>query len=132
MCPSEFGRLGGIIFIALGALGFAQLLGPTAAESILGPFWWLDPWETAFYLSLGAILFASSLASPAHERPVLLLTGWLLVVLSFSALFSDTLILVHVERPVQPIFYLVMGVWGIVSAFCSETNETQKETSVLG
>ncbi len=129
MCPCEFARVGGGIFIALAILGLFRVLGPTESASMLGGWLWIDFAEITFDGILGTLLIVASRASASVERPVVLLTGWLLLALAGFGLFNDDVLLMHVERPLQIIFYFAMGVWALLAGFCKDKQEERENSS---
>lgn len=132
MCPCEFASAGGGVFIALAILGLLNVLGPTPTESILGNWWWLDTTEIIFSAILGGILLVASRARPSVERPVVMFTGWFLLVLAGFGLFRDEIFFMQFERPLQIIFYFFMGIWALLAGLCKDAEEIEadKPTSV--
>ncbi len=131
MCPSEFARFGGIAFFALGLLGVLGVLGPTGGESLFKDIWWIDVTESALFLLLGALLFFASYSSPRIEHPVVLFISWFCILLSGWGLFAETLLTVHLERPVEVAFFFVIGVWGFFAGLCKDLGETDEAPPTL-
>lgn len=127
MCPCEFARAGSVILIAVGLLGAIGFLGPTASENVLDGKWWLGWTEIVSYLIVASLLFFASRAPTGIERPVVLCVGWLFVLLAATSLFTNTLLTVHFERPIETFFYLILGVWAIFAGFCKDPDEETPE-----
>lgn len=123
MCPSEFVKIGSGTFLFLGLLGIVHVLGPTEAGSIFGTVWWLDWTEICVFLLIGAVLFCTVRSSVCVERPCVLEIGWFLLFLSVWSLFFNHFFTIHFERPVEPLFFFLMGIWAHMSGLCSEQGE---------
>jgi len=70
MTPKQFLRVGGVVLIVVGILGFAGVLGPTADKSIFGANWWFDNGENWVHLILGIVAVIAALGIRYVRRTI--------------------------------------------------------------
>jgi hypothetical protein len=131
MNPKQFLVAAGVILIILGILGFAGVLGPTAARSVAGANWWFDRRESLGSLLLGIIAVIASMGSIGARRAIAVLIGVLGVLGGLYTLFiSRSFAGAHFENPADIVFLFVIGLWGLLASGGSQTVVVERETKV--
>lgn len=115
--PNGFLKLGGVVLVLVGILGFVGVIGPTAADSIFGEAWWFDNAENWAHLVLGivALIAAYSLGASA-QRGLVLLLGVVGILVALYNVFSTTLLGANLESPADLALHLVVGLWALIAS----------------
>jgi len=117
MTPKQFLRVGGVVLIVVGILGFAGVLGPTADKSIFGANWWFDNGENWVHLILGIVaVIAAYAVGPEVQKPLTVVVGVIAVLAGLYSIFQPTLLGSNLENPADTILHLVVGIWALVAA----------------
>jgi hypothetical protein len=116
---SGFLLYAGMLLLAVGALGYAYILGPTKEYSIFGEVWWFDNRENLAHLVIGIILLGTYSLSrhTLVKRLVLLALGTLA---AFAALYNlqQTKILgAQLQSPLDTLFHILISVWAFVAVY---------------
>ncbi len=117
MNPKQFLTLGGVVLVLVGVLGYIGVLGPTAAQSLFGEFWWFDNAENVAHLVLGVAALAAVYVLPANlQRMLVYVVAALALLVGLYNLTSTTLLGANLESPADMILHLAVGAWALVSA----------------
>jgi fructose-specific phosphotransferase system IIC component len=108
--------IAGTAFILMAVLGFFDILGPGAKNSILGQTWWLDNTENGSHLIFGLIFLACSfLVAAPYRNKLAWAFGAVLVVLSVYSITTAHILHVNLEAPIEEVIYFTVGdiiLWG--------------------
>lgn len=133
LTPRGFLMAGGIILLALG-VGGMTVLGPTAEQSMLGDFFWLDTTENYAHLLLGVVALAAYFLLKENS-----LTKWLVILVGVIAAVATVagfmnagqnvlgMGMTHLENPADNVLHLVVAVWAFAAAFMGKV---EPETAV--
>lgn len=117
--PSTFLKVGGIVLILLGLVGFFALNTPNSV-------FWLDSGENWAHLVLGIVaLIAVFALGEGMQKNLAVLVGLLGLVTGIWGFFlgsgptGNFLGLANLENPADNVLHLVVGVWALWSAFGS-------------
>lgn len=118
MNPRQFLKIGGMMAILVGVLGFF-VLGPTVEKSVFGERLWFDRQENMAYILLGILAFAASSRLPAfYQRSFVILIGLLSVIVGlYSLVLGNTLFAAHLENPADTILHLLIGAVALYTVF---------------
>lgn len=116
--PEGFLKIGGVVLVVVGLLGFF-LIGPTAADSVLGSAWWFDGYENWAHLVLGvvALVLAFGVKNDDLSKWVTALVGLFALVAAVWGFFDSNFLGANMEQPLDNILHLVVGVWALYAAF---------------
>ena len=116
--PEGFLKVGGIVLVLVGLLGFF-LTGPTAADSVLGSAWWFDSYENWAHLVLGvvALVLAFGVKHDGLNKWVTALVGLFALVVAVWGFFDSNFLGAGLENPLDNILHIVVGVWALYAAF---------------
>lgn len=123
MCPNEFAKIGRFLFLFLGILGVIHVMGPTATSSVFRADWWLDWNEILIFFGLSAVLFFAGRMQGEGRHILVIWIGWFFLIASVLGLRSGFILGVHVESPLEPIFFFVIGIWAHLSGLCKDRDE---------
>lgn len=126
MCPNEFTKLGGSIFLFLGLLGAVHVLGPTPSNSLFGSEWWLDWREISVLIILGLLSLFSLRFSREGRHLFAIGLGWLFLLASVWGILSDSILGIHIESPMEPLMFFIVGIWAHLAGLCTEKGEHRK------
>ncbi len=117
--PSTFLKVGGIVLVLLGLVGFFAFNTPNSV-------FWLDSGENWAHLVLGIVaLIAAFALGEGMQKNLTVLVGLLGLVIGIWGFFlgsgptGNFLGLVNLENPADNVLHLVVGVWALWSAFGS-------------
>jgi ABC-type transport system involved in cytochrome c biogenesis permease subunit len=133
MNPKQFLTIGGIILVLVGILGMMGPIGPTAADSIFGSFWWFDSVENWAHLVLGIVALIAAFVLPGNlQRILVILVGILgIVVAAYNLMGNDTNLLgALLQSPPDLLLHLVVGIWALVSAL-GKKNDSMNMASTM-
>lgn len=117
MNPKQFLQIGGIVLVVVGILGFIGILGPTADRSIFGETWFFDNAENWAHLVIGIVaLIAVYTLGAAHQKMLATVVGVIALLVAVYNLFGTSLLGANLERPLDFILHLVIGVWALWAA----------------
>ncbi len=117
MTPKKFLQAGGGVLLAIGILGFAGIVGPTAGKSIFGDGWWFDMTESGMLGIVGlAAIIGASLIPAARQKLTVSIVGIVSLAIGLYSLFGQNLLGMNFETPTDTIFYLLIGVWALIVA----------------
>ena len=116
----------GIVLLAAGALGYADILGPTMQKSMLHELWWFDNRENISHITLGVFaLTASSLVTKqVIKRWLVLILGTLAAIVSVYNMQQTTILHAQLQSPLDTLFHTLIAVWAYVSAFHPQNNRS--------
>ena len=115
--PNGFLKVGGVVLVLVGILGFVGVLGPTIADSIFGATWWFDNGENWAHLILGIVgLIAAFTLSAGMQKTLVMLLGVIGVLVAIWNVFSTDFLGANLEQHADTILHLVVGVWALVAA----------------
>lgn len=118
MNPRQFLLIGGVVLIAVGILGFVGVIGPTPEDSIFGDTWYFDDGENWAHTVLGVVAVIAGLAPAAEwQRWLVVLVGLLGVFFAVYNLFTTTFLGAELQRPLDTLLHLVVGVWALFAAY---------------
>lgn len=116
MTPKQFLTIGGAVLVLVGILGFISVIGPTADRSIFGEAWVFDVYENWAHLILGIVGLIVAFAGPESlQKPVTMLVGVLAIFFGLYNLFSVNFFGAMLQRPLDMILHLAIGVWAFLS-----------------
>ena len=116
MNPKQFLRLGGLILIVLGVLGFMGVIGPTPDQSVFGESWYFDNGENWVHLILGVVALIAAFPFNAEmQKWLVVILGVVGVLVAIYNLFSTNLWGANLESPADLILHLVVGVWALAA-----------------
>ena len=126
MNPKQFLQIGGGVLVLVGILGFIGVIGPTTDSSIFGEAWWFDNGENWVHLILGivALIAAFALKSESAMKNLVMLVGILAILAAVYNIFSTNLLGANLERPLDLILHLIVGVWALMAAMKKNTTMT--------
>ena len=114
--PKNFLKVGGIVLVLVGVLGFIGIIGPTAGQSIFGSFWWFDNGENWAHLVLGVVALVAAFAFPANtHKPIVILVGLLAIFFVLYNFFSTSFAGSNLESPADLVLHLIVGAWALYS-----------------
>lgn len=117
MNPKQFLQIGGVVLVVVGILGFIGVLGPTADRSIFGETWFFDNVENWAHLIIGVVgLIASYTLGAAHQKMLTQAVGVFALLVAVYNLFGTNLGGANLQRPLDFILHLVVGVWAMWAA----------------
>ncbi|MFQ5966696.1 MAG: hypothetical protein ACE5MI_03675 [Acidimicrobiia bacterium] len=117
MNPKQFLIIGGVVLLAVGILGFVGVIGPEPEDSIFGETWYFDNPENYAHTVLGAVaLIAAFTLNATLQRYLVLLVGVLGVFFAVYNLFSEMFAGAELQRPLDTLLHLVVGVWALFVA----------------
>ena len=121
MNPKQFLQIGGAVLVLVGILGFVGVIGPTADQSLFGPFWWFDNAENWAHLVLGIVALAASFVLGAGtQKPLVMLVGAVAVIVAIWGLVNPMLLGANLENPADTVLHLVVGAWALFSSMRRE------------
>ena len=114
MNPKQFLTWGGAILVLVAILGFVGIIGPTADRSIFGETWFFDNAENWAHLVIGVVgLLAAYFAQASLQKTLAMVVGVIALLVFVWNLFSTTLDGATLQRPLDTILHLVVGVWAL-------------------
>jgi uncharacterized protein YjeT (DUF2065 family) len=118
MNPKQFLRIGGVVLVVVGILGFVNVLGPTAEASMFGDAWWFDNGENWAHLIIGIIAFVAAYALGAEaQKPLVVAVGVIAVLVGlYSIVVGENFLGANLENPADSILHLVVGIWALIAA----------------
>lgn len=112
--PKQFLQVGGIILVVVAILGWLGVIGPTADRSIFGGTWYFDNAENWAHLVLGVVaLVAAYMASASLQKNLTMVVGVIALLAFVWNLFSTSLDGAMLQRPLDTILHLAIGVWAL-------------------
>lgn len=122
MNPKQFLMMGGIVLVLVGILGAVGVIGPTADTSIFKELWVFDVYENWAHLILGVVaLIAAYATADSVQRPLTMAVGVLALFFAAYNIFSENFMGAMLQRPLDLILHLVVGVWALMAAKVKET-----------
>ncbi len=118
MDPKQFLKIGGIVLVLVGLLGFFGLIGPTEESSIFGSAWWFDTAENWAHTVVGvvALIAAYCLKSASAQKNLVMLVGILGLFFGVYNLFSTNFLGANLENPLDTILHFAVGIWALWAA----------------
>ncbi len=123
MTPRQFLLWGGVILVALGVLGLF-VLGPTASQSMLGNFFWLDSTENVAHLLFGVVALVAyyALKDASMVRWLVILVGVVALVAAAAGFMNagsamPNVGITNLESPADNILHLVVAAWAFYVSF---------------
>lgn len=117
MNPKQFLQIGGVVLVVVGILGFIGVLGPNADRSLFGETWYFDNAENWAHLVIGAVgLIAAYTLGAAQQKMLTQLVGAIALLVAVYNLFSISLLGATLQRPLDLILHLAVGVWAMWAA----------------
>jgi hypothetical protein len=114
MNPKQFLIIGGIVLVVVGLLGMAGVLGPSADQSLFGPWWWFDTAENWAHLVLGIAALAVAFGVPSLGAPVTLIVGIVGVLVGLWGFAGyQNLLGANLENPLDNILHVGVGIWAL-------------------
>ncbi|MBI2514616.1 hypothetical protein HYV91_00285 [Candidatus Wolfebacteria bacterium] len=115
MNPKQFLQIGGVVLVLVGLLGFFNVLGPDAANSIFGSSWWFDSAENWAHLVLGVVALVAAFVFPANtQKPLVIAVGALGLLAGLYSAFGEVNLLgANLENPADTVLHLVVGAWAL-------------------
>lgn len=114
MNSKQFLQIGGGVLVLVGVLGFIGVLGPTADRSIFGETWFFDNVENWAHLIIGVVgLIAAYTLGAAHQKMLTQAVGAFALLVAVYNLFGTNLGGAALQRPLDFILHLVVGVWAL-------------------
>ena len=125
MNPKQFLLLGGVILVALAALGHFGIIGPTADDSIFGANWWFDAAENLAHLVFGvvALLAYFLLKDEKMQGMLVLLVGIVALLVAIAGYMQQELLGAVLENPADTLLHVVVGVWAILAWKMGKKNQ---------
>lgn len=127
--PEGFLKVGGIILLVVGILGFFVLIGPTSQASIFGAAWYFDNAENIAHTVLGLVALgvAYGVSDRNTQKWVVALVGVLGLFFGVYSLFGPvtegvTFLGASLQNPADTILHLVIGAWALIAAFRSSNS----------
>lgn len=115
--PNGFLKVGGVVLLLVGILGFIGVIGPTPSQSILGDFWWFDNAENVAHTLLGVVgIAAAFVLSRDMQKTLVLLLGVLGILVGLYNFVSPSLLGANLESPADLLLHLVVGAWALYAA----------------
>lgn len=117
--PNTFLKVGGIVLVLLGLVGFFALNTPNTT-------FWLDSGENWAHIVLGVVaLIAAFSFGEDMQKQLTVLVGVLGLVVGVWGFFLGSgsynfFGLANLENPADNVLHLVVGVWALMAAFGSE------------
>ncbi len=117
MYPHAFLKIGGLILVLMGVLGFFGAIGPTPEQSVFGNIWWFDNAENWAHLIVGIIAIIAAYAISANgQKTLTLVIGIVAVLLGLYSILGYTSFLgANLENPLDSILYILIGAWALVA-----------------
>ena len=123
--PKGFLLVGGVVLVLVGILGFVGVIGPTAEKSIFGARWYFDNAENWAHLVIGIVgLIAVYTIGMSAQRGLVMLLGVIGILVAVYNLFGTTFLGANLERPLDLLLHLVIGVWALMASKKSEPSMT--------
>ena len=117
MNAKTFLKVGGLVLLLVGILGFIGVIGPTPDNSIFGPAWWFDGGENWAHLLLGIVGFIGAFVLPKSiQRPLVMLLGLVGVVVGVYSIFRQDFFGANLENPADTILHIVVGLWALLAS----------------
>lgn len=117
MTPKQFLTIGGIVLVLVALLGFFGIIGPTAEQSIFGELWVFDNVENWAHLILGVVALIAAFAFPATvNKPLTMAVGVVALLFAVYNIFSTSFLGAGLQRPLDLILHLVIGIWAVAAA----------------
>ncbi len=110
--PEGFLKIGGVVLVVLGLLGFVALSAPNG-------FFWLDSYENWTHLILGvvALVLAFGIKHDGLNKWVTVLVGLFALLVAVWGFFDANFLGANLETPADGVLHLVVGVWALWAAF---------------
>lgn len=116
--PKSFLQIGGTLLLLFGVLGILGVMGPAPEDSLFGSLWWFTNIESFSLITVGiAFLIAALIFPPVWQRYFVILFGIIALIIGLYSFVNPRLFGAHFETPADLILYLVLGAWGLYSAF---------------
>lgn len=123
MTPRQFLLLGGIVLVLLGVLGLF-VLGPTAEQSLLHDFFWLDNTENLAHILFGVVALVAyyTLKDAQMIRWLVILVGIVALVAAVAGFMNmgapaPNVGITNLESPADNILHLVVAAWAFYVSF---------------
>src|SRR5690606_964662 len=89
MNPKQFLTIGGVILILIAILGWVNVIGPTADDSVFGEAWFFDMAENWAHLVLGVVALIAAFFFPATvNKPLVMLLGIIGILIGIYSVFG--------------------------------------------
>ena len=126
--PNGFLKVGGVVLLLVGILGFIGIIGPTPSQSIFGEFWWFDNPENVAHTVLGVVgLAAAFVLSRDLQKNLVLLLGVLGILVGLYNFVSPSLLGANLETPADLLLHLVVGAWALYASLSKGDAAAKKE-----
>lgn len=115
--PKGFLKIGGLILVLVGILGFVGVIGPTGTDSIFGEGWYFDNAENWAHLILGIVGFlAAFILKSGLQRTLVLILGIVGLFFAVYNIFSTVFMSAMLQRPADLLLHLVVGAWALYAS----------------
>lgn len=119
MNPKQFLTIGGVILILIAILGWVNVIGPTADDSVFGEAWYFDMAENWAHLVLGVVALIAAFLFPATvNKPLVMLLGIIGILIGIYSVFGPVtegkaFLDAQLQNPGDSILHIVVGVWAL-------------------
>ncbi|MBI2033837.1 MAG: hypothetical protein HYT13_01935 [Candidatus Liptonbacteria bacterium] len=116
MTPKSFLKIGGIVLVVVGILGFF-VIGPTPDASVFGSAWWFDNGENWAHILFGvvALVAITALKNEAVQKKLVMLVGILALLVGVYGFFNANFLGANLENPLDNLLHLAVGAWALMS-----------------
>jgi len=122
LSPQGFLRVGGVVLIVVGLLGFIGVIGPTQ-NSLFSSYWYFDNAENWAHLVLGIVALIAAFTFPAMvNKTLVIVLGVFGALVGLYSLFGSipggvTFLGAMLQNPADTLLHLVVGAWALVAGF---------------